>query len=239
MTPRRQLLFTGLALLAGFAWFELTPTDLWLQQWLYDAQAQAWIWSRKEPVTRFLLYDGAKGLLVLFALTLLMSLVFCRRSAWLARHCRGIRIVVLSLILVPICVSTLKATTNVACPRSLEAFGGELPYIKVLEPYPADARPDRRERCFPAGHASGGFALMSLMFLFASPRRRRAALVGGLLAGWITGGYKMVIGDHFFSHTLISMLLAWFIINLIVMADGRLFGSPAEAAGRQSEAGSD
>jgi membrane-associated PAP2 superfamily phosphatase len=36
------------------------------------------------------------------------------------------------------------------------------------------------------------------------------------------GAYKMAIGDHFLSHTVVSMLLAWLIINLIVIADDRL-----------------
>lgn len=233
MNPRRQLFVTGLLLLLSFAWFELTPTDLWLQALFYDGQRQAWVWSNKEPVTRFLLYDGAKGLLILFALGLLISLAFCRRWSRLASHCRGIRIVVLSLILVPSTVAGLKTATNVACPRSLVLFGGELPYIKVLEKYPAGARPKSIQRCFPASHASGGFALMSLMFLFRTSRRRRLAVASGVLIGWTTGSYKMAIGDHFFSHTLTSMLLAWFIINLIVIVDGRIF--PGSGGGQAVE----
>jgi membrane-associated PAP2 superfamily phosphatase len=31
----------------------------------------------------------------------------------------------------------------------------------------------------------------------------------------VTGLYKMVIGDHFLSHTIISMLLAWLIACLV------------------------
>ncbi|MEJ2395581.1 MAG: phosphatase PAP2 family protein, partial [Candidatus Thiodiazotropha sp.] len=159
-------------------------------------------------------------------LGLLMSLAFCRRWSSLASRCRGIRILLLSLILVPLTVAGLKTATNVACPRSLELFGGALPYIKVLEAYPAGTRPKSIQRCFPASHASGGFALMALIWLFRDPRRRRLAVAAGVLIGWITGGYKMAIGDHFFSHTLISMLLAWFIINLIVIVDGRIFPNP-------------
>jgi membrane-associated PAP2 superfamily phosphatase len=238
LNPRRQLVLAGVALLLCIAWFELTPSDLWIQQWLYDAELQSWIWSRNEPVTRLLLYDGAKRLLVLFALGLIVSLVFCRRIRRWHNHCRGLRIVVLSLMLVPLCVSGLKHTTNVACPKSLDQFGGTLPYVRVLEAYPTDARPAHRQQCFPAGHASGGFALMSLAFLFRTPRRRHLALLLGVLAGWITGGYKMAIGDHFFSHTLISMLLAWFIINLVVIVEGRLFGGRQGGVAQGGVAGS-
>lgn len=33
--------------------------------------------------------------------------------------------------------------------------------------------------------------------------------------GWALGLYKMFIGDHFLSHTLVTMLLAWLMILLI------------------------
>ncbi|HBY85604.1 MAG TPA: PAP2 family protein, partial [Colwellia sp.] len=33
--------------------------------------------------------------------------------------------------------------------------------------------------------------------------------------GWVMGGYKMAIGDHFLSHTLTTMTLSWLIICLI------------------------
>ncbi|MET0067704.1 MAG: phosphatase PAP2 family protein [Candidatus Thiodiazotropha sp.] len=223
---RRQLLITGVAMLLCFIGFEYSSLDLWLQQQLFDSEQQRWIWSSKEPITRLLLYDGAKRLVILFALGLLLSLAFCRRSSLLGSHCRGIRVVLFSLILVPACVSALKASTNVACPRSLEAFDGSLPYVKVLQPYPQAQRPESRQRCFPAGHASGGFALMSLIFLFREQRRQWLGLSLGLAAGWTGGLYKMAIGDHFLSHTLMSMLIAWFLINLIRLLERRLFPGP-------------
>jgi membrane-associated PAP2 superfamily phosphatase len=69
--------------------------------------------------------------------------------------------------------------------------------------------------CWPAGHASGGFALLSLFFLFKSRRNKIFALIFGLSVGWMMGLYKMLIGDHFLSHTIITMILAWLIILVI------------------------
>ncbi|SFV54930.1 PAP2 family protein [hydrothermal vent metagenome] len=37
----------------------------------------------------------------------------------------------------------------------------------------------------------------------------------GMIIGWSMGLYKMMIGDHFLSHTLITMVLAWLIILII------------------------
>ncbi|MEI3479028.1 MAG: phosphatase PAP2 family protein [Bilophila sp.] len=73
-----------------------------------------------------------------------------------------------------------------------------------------------RGKCFPAGHASGGFALMMLFFAF--PRRLRwFGLALGLAAGWWMGLYQMLRGQHFLSHTLFTMIGAWMIIVLIAV----------------------
>jgi membrane-associated PAP2 superfamily phosphatase len=40
-------------------------------------------------------------------------------------------------------------------------------------------------------------------------------LVSALTIGWGTGGYKMLIGDHFLSHTIVTMLIAWLLILTI------------------------
>jgi membrane-associated PAP2 superfamily phosphatase len=37
-----------------------------------------------------------------------------------------------------------------------------------------------------------------------------------MVLGWSTASYKMLIGDHFLSHTVVTMILAWLIILLIV-----------------------
>ena len=71
-------------------------------------------------------------------------------------------------------------------------------------------------KCWPAGHASGGFALMALFFLFKTPKNQKRALIGALIIGWSIGTYKMLLGDHFISHTIITMILSWLIILIIV-----------------------
>ena len=57
---------------------------------------------------------------------------------------------------------------------------------------------------------------MALFFLFKTPINQRKGLVCGLVVGWSMGTYKMLLGDHFLSHTIITMLMAWLIILLIV-----------------------
>jgi len=96
-------------------------------------------------------------------------------------------------------------------------FGGrQVPHVRVLEHYPADFLARRagsqigRGCSFPAAHASGGFALFAFFFILPG-RWKWAGVVLGLGAGWSMGVYKMLIGDHYLSHTLITCLFAWFV----------------------------
>lgn len=220
---KRHLAFTLAGLILCIGWFAFTQTDLRLQGLFFDIPHQQWMWNRDDPIKQLLLYDGPKYILVGFAVCLALAVLFGRYLAAVRDYRHGIRVVFLSLLLVPAFVGALKAGTNVPCPRDLAYFGGDLPYTG-LAPQDATGEPGLATyRCFPAGHASGGFALLSLFFLFKSDRNRKRAVVGALTVGTLMGGYKMLIGDHFLSHTLVSMLLAWLIINLIAAADTRLF----------------
>ncbi|MCW9026251.1 MAG: phosphatase PAP2 family protein, partial [Thiovulaceae bacterium] len=127
----------------------------------------------------------------------------------------GLFVVLLSAIFIPVIIGGLKAVTNTPCPKNIEHFNGDYPDIKVFDTYPKTFKQDCKIRCWPAGHASGGFALLSLFFLFKRSKNKNRSLVFALFVGWSMGTYKMLIGDHFFSHTLITMLIAWIIILLI------------------------
>lgn len=220
-----QLLWTTGLLIICIWVFEATSLDLMVQDWFYLPDQQHWLWAKDEPILKFFLYDGIKALLFLFAFALIAMLIASRKYPWIRPYNAGLRVVVFSMFAVPLIVAFLKAHTNVACPVKLQMFGGTLPYVKLF----ADA-PYVGQRCFPAGHASGGFGLMSLFFLFKSPINKVAALVFALVVAWCMGIYKMAIGDHFLSHTVVSMLSAWLIINVISILDERFLGKAIYSA---------
>lgn len=112
---------------------------------------------------------------------------------------------VLTLILVPTVVASLKAYTHVVCPVHLTIFDGTLPYLPMLD----SMRNTIPDKCFPAAHASSGFALFAFAFVPSLHRRRGAITIAMMALGWVMGCYKMMIGDHFLSHTVVSMMLAW------------------------------
>lgn len=222
-SPRLHLLAALLGLLVSVMIADFTDLDMVIQRFLYQPDMHHWIWDRHEPVTRLLFYDGIKILLIVVGLTLVVQWWRQRRNHGAQQ--RALLAALLTLLLVPSTVGLLKAETNVACPTALQVFGGDLPYVGVLQAWPAGQRPAARQRCFPAGHASGGFGLLGLVFLARRRRARVGIVLGVLVLGWLMGLYKMAIGDHFFSHTWISMLIGWLVSSVAGVwlgAGGRL-----------------
>ena len=220
MTFRRtgfdRTLWPAVALLgAVLAVFEFTNLDLWLQDHFYDAGAGRWWVDGADPAGRLFFYNGPKGLIILTSVALLVLALgpgrwrdrwrFGRRDLWVA---------VLTFVSVPVLAGWGKDATNTFCPSEIRRYGGDVPYVKVFARYPENDRPTRRGRGFPAGHASGGFALLGLMWLRRSSAWRLGGLALGLGAGWWMGGYQMLKGAHYLSHTVVTMLLAWIVMLL-------------------------
>lgn len=215
----RQLVYCLVFLTTALLVFELTPLDTLVQNFFFDKNANLWIWNKSEPIGRLFFYDGPKRLLIVFELGLAAALGWSYYSGQYSHLRSGIRVATLSIIFVPLIVASLKAVTNVACPKDILLYGGSLPLVDVFQHYPLGERPGTMQRCFPAGHASGFFALMALSYCFASPRSKAITVGLAVSIGWAVGIYKMMIGDHFLSHTVISMLIAWMVMCLIHMID--------------------
>lgn len=111
----------------------------------------------------------------------------------------------LTSLLIPSVVGGFKAWTQVACPYQLDIFGGNMPYLNIIDSMAVHTG----SKCFPASHASVGFALYTLAFMPSLHPYRYHFIMGVTAFAWTIGLYKMMIGDHFFSHTLVSMLVAW------------------------------
>ncbi|MDP1708987.1 MAG: phosphatase PAP2 family protein [Gammaproteobacteria bacterium] len=211
----RQWALTALALIFTVLLFNALDIDLWLQDHFYNAELQQWILEKDQKTARLIFYDGIKRVYIVFAVALVVALVFFRNHARIQAYRQGLLIVLLSSLVVPLVVGGLKSITNIPCPRHITHYNGSYPYVTLLKSYPANFEAKEAVRCFPAAHASGGFALLALFFLFKTRRHKIMGLTAAMTLGWSTGTYKMLIGDHFLSHTLVTMLLAWLIILAI------------------------
>lgn len=215
LSLNKQLLLTVALLAISMVLFQLTDLDQTVQDLFFDFQTQQWLIDRNDHLLDLIFYSGIKKVLILFAVTVLIALVFFRKKTIVQTYQKGLLIVLLSAIFVPAVVGGLKAVSNTPCPKDIRHYGGNYPDIKVFDTYPEGFKQECKIRCWPAGHASGGFALLSLFFLFKSASNRKKAIFFALLVGWSMGMYKMLVGDHFLSHTVITMLLAWTIILFI------------------------
>lgn len=215
MQGNKYIIFTALLLVGSILFFGLSHLDVTLQDLLYHKLTGQWFLSKTAEPYHFIFYSGAKKLLIIIAVILLALLVFFRKDKRVLVYKKGLYIVILSAIFVPVITGGLKKQTNMPCPKHEIHYGGEYPRTAVWESYEAPYDTLKSIRCWPAGHASGGFALMSLFFLFRTRRNKNIALMTALSIGWSMGIYKMLIGDHFFSHTFITMVLAWLIILIV------------------------
>ena len=216
MTLNRQIVLTALLLAATILFFGLTDIDLSVQNIFYNTGNHKWILDSHLQPYKFIFYDGIKKLLIIIAVLFLLALLFFWKKKLIQEYRKGIIILLLSAILVPTVVGALKKETNMPCPKEELQYGGLYPRTSVWQEYSSEFKlHHHKTKCWPAGHASGGFALFSLFFLFKKRRNKMIGLGVGFLTGWSMGLYKMLIGDHFFSHTVITMVLAWLIILLI------------------------
>ncbi len=221
----KQIYLTLLLLAITLLVFEFSDIDLLVQDWMFDFQHDTWILSKSNKIAKLVLYDGIKVVYASAVLALFIAVTVFRKKTRIRSYYPGLLIVLFSCVLVPLTIAGLKAETNTPCPKHITHYQGNLPYVTVFDTYPEGTRPEESIRCYPAAHASGGFALLSLFFLFKSRRNRRRAIAFALIVGWSTGVYKMAIGDHFLSHTIVSMLLAWLIVLLVQCAVTRKWTS--------------
>lgn len=204
-----------IALVSATLFFELTDVDMQIQRLFYNESTGQWWIDKTDGALRFVFYDGIKAVLLALAAALLVAASLFGRKPKVREYRSRLWLALLSIALILATSSGLKALTNVACPGQLSVFGGTIPHVKLFGAYPAGQRPSKAQQCYPAGHASGGFALLSLALLFKTPRNRRRVITAAITLGWVMGSYKMLIGDHFLSHTLTSMLLAICIVCAI------------------------
>jgi len=214
MSINKQIITTIFFLLFSIVFFALSSVDISIQDYFFKPQTHMWIMNSYMQPYEIIFYSGIKKLLIIFAVSLLFILIFFRKKPLIKEYKKGIIIVILSAIFVPSSVGLLKKYTNMPCPKNEIHYGGLYPRTAVWEKYPENFKL-KITKCWPAGHASGGFALLSLFFLFKKRKNRLIALSAAMSIAWSMGLYKMLIGDHFLSHTVITMILAWLIILII------------------------
>lgn len=152
-------------------------------------------------------HEGARKLA--WAIVLCLSLMIWWPKGWMREipDVRRMQLVVGSLIALAV-MALMKRQSATSCPWDLAEFGGVGHYVSHWVWGVSDGGGGH---CFPAGHASAGFAFISGYFALRhdAPRTARWWLFVSLLAGFALGLAQQMRGAHFMSHTLWTAWLCW------------------------------
>lgn len=199
------LIFVLLASVLATTWADVAIA----RAMFFDAARTRWIGGESWWVNSFLHTGGRWAIRGIVAVALMLWI-----ATWLDRSLHGLRrpagYFVVSVVLSVGIVGLLKTVTNVDCPWDLREFGGDYPFVHLF----AD-RPDalRYGRCFPAAHASSGYALVALYFMLRerSTVLARLGLGIGVATGLVFGIAQQSRGAHFLSHDLWSAFACWMV----------------------------
>ena len=195
------LLATGAMLMAASGW------DQALADRLYAAQGQGWP-LRSAFATERLIHIGGRDLSTVAWLGVLAAWLVARTRGVLSAWRTPLAILLASTLLATAVVAWIKSWSNMDCPWDLARYGGVREFVGLLSLRPVGMP---RAACFPAGHASAGYAWMALYFflLATRPGWRWVGLSAGLLLGLLFGGAQQLRGAHFLSHDLWTAAICW------------------------------
>jgi membrane-associated PAP2 superfamily phosphatase len=190
---------------------ERTAVDFTFSTWFFDAAAGAFP-LRYDATLEIIGHQLARHLVVMIASCVLalyaLSFVLPQLGPWR----RLLLFLSLGLTVAPLAVVLLKALSARHCPWSLREFGGYADHLSLFEFAAPGSEPGR---CFPGGHASGGFCLLAFYFAGHSLGNRAlqyTGLWGGLAAGLGLGLVRIAQGAHFLSHILWSGMVCWLVL---------------------------
>lgn len=219
--PARQLLLRPLlALTVLFGLCYGLGLDFALSSFWYQLQGQSWA-LQHHWLTEDVLHRGVRNLNQWLVAAILLHFAgqslrrkFQQRtqptpaSRWTSARQQAHGRLLLSLTLSLAGVAIIKHSLPMDCPWDLQAFGGTQSFTGLFSSWPANRAPNA---CFPAGHASIGFAWLGLYFfcLQLYPKLARPALMLSLTLGFGLGLVQQLRGAHFISHDIASAAWCW------------------------------
>ena len=215
--------------------------DMWVSHALFNDATGQFLYNHDTSWVEVVLHIWFKNLLLLIpAYALLQVLV----GFWLKRQhgfnniqqevWRRWLAALLAALLSMLLVTYLKKWTNQACPWSLIDFAGKWPYTDLFAVKPWG---NSDMACWPAGHASGGFILLSFAFVGGWPPNvwnarlassqiqppsflsAHAFVWYAVVLGMLLGLARVAQGAHFFSHQFWSL---WWVVlaNMVFVQTG-------------------
>jgi membrane-associated PAP2 superfamily phosphatase len=188
--------------------FEYSGFDSWWVSHFYDARTHSWPF-KDHWLFQTVIHQGGKDLDI--AAGLLWLALFA--LSWFAPTLKNQRRLLVYFLVAtgtgPLLVGAGKHLAHIYTPWDLAIFSGTLPHIRLFDPVPTGLPVGH---AFPAGHASGGYAFLSLYFAMdrLGSCRKIYGLVTGLGLGLVFGLGQQIRGAHFPSHDLFTLVICWY-----------------------------
>jgi membrane-associated PAP2 superfamily phosphatase len=215
----RHYTYPLLALVMLSALINFFDVDKTLADYFYHLQGNTWAWKNSWLTEQFFHKGGRAASLLLALITLALLIASYCLKDW-QQHRKPLTYLILAAAGGSLLVSFLKSSLAVSCPWEFQRYGGSLSYHSVFEQLSLR----NGEGCFPAGHASAGYAWVALYFFglcYKTTRRstsqstwqftwRWAGLALPLMAGVAFGFAQQLRGAHFISHDVWTLAICWF-----------------------------
>lgn len=187
--------------------FEATPLDRALTGLYFDASRNAFP-LRDDLFLQNVMHGGMKLLVIGIAFAVLGAFMLTYLLPQWEAHRRRLFWIVTGMTGGSLLVSLLKHGSTLHCPWDLVDYGGYAPFHSL---FGSLADGIAAGRCFPGGHASGGFTLMAFYFGLRdiNGRAARLSLAAAGATGMVMGWSQMMRGAHFMSHNLWSAWVVW------------------------------
>lgn len=209
MTSRPAAVW-GLLLLPVLLLWEASGLDLPLARLAGSPQGFAW---RHDWWLTVVLHDGARHAAWAGVVVLCLMVVWPLGPFERLPFRRRLQMPAVALMATAV-VALLKFGNATSCPWDMADFGG---VARPVWHWRGWATADGGGgHCFPAGHATAGFAWLGGWFAWreVSPRIAVRWLAGASLAGMLLGLAQQWRGAHFASHTLWSGWICWMLASL-------------------------
>ncbi len=179
-----------------------------LADYVYSLQGHNWAW-KSAWLLENVIHKGGRALSLLMALLLLVVALASFAVSVLSPFKKTLIFLFIATAIGSILVSLLKSSLAVSCPWEFQRYGGDLVYASVIE----QLFLRNGDGCFPAGHASAGYAWVSGYFvgLFYQARWRWWVLFSAIAVGTVFGFAQQLRGAHFISHDLWTLAVCWFV----------------------------
>lgn len=196
---------------------QFTNLDLIIEDYYFDTKTQQFLWNStwfaKDLMHGYLKY-AIVGIGVILLFIVILDLIYPWPIIKQLSRIR-LRFVVIASIVIPSVVSTLKHHSTLHCPSDIDRYGGDAPFVRLLEHMPAHIKAGG---CFPAGHATVALWLAALCVFWLPHKPKTAFLVfiACLSLGFALGWVQQMRGAHFLFHTLWSVWLTALIIVVML-----------------------